>query len=283
MEIAKIKLFDTIKRYDKILFVFIFSIILYIIAAIYNQAFLHIVPTTSFLTWHTIFEFASILVSFSIFAVTYFIYEESGRLRMIILGCAFLAMGFLDAFHTLSFKGMATFFTANDTSNRATTLWVMSRLIGSIGFMSAILVPSNIICNIRKEFFAILTTSISIILFVIVTYSSNFFPAMLIEGQGLTNIKIIMEYIIILIMGITFLMVVAEYNQTSTKREYLFMIALILLIFSEFSFTNYGSVYDAYNYIGHLYKVVAYLILYKSIFIENIITPYKEMKKAKKS
>ena len=281
MEITKIKLFDDIKKYDKILFVFIFSVILYIIAAIFNQLFVDIMSVTSYLTWHIIFEFASILVSFSIFTVTYFIYDESGSLRMIVLGCSFLAMGFLDAFHALSYKGMTDFFIANETANRATTLWIFSRLIGSLGFMSAILIPSNIICNIKKGFFAIATTAFSIILFLLVTYYPDVFPAMLIEGQGLTYIKIFLEYIIIFVMGFTFIMVASEYNKINSNREYLFMIALILSIFSEFSFTNYGSVYDAFNYIGHLYKAVAYLILYKAIYIENISIPYREMKKAR--
>lgn len=281
MEIKKIRLFDNIKKYDKVIFVFIFSIILYIIAAYYNNVFVDIMSVASYLTWHIIFEFAGILVSFSLFTVTYFIYEESGSLRMIVLGCAFLAMGFLDAFHTLSFKGMADFFITNDTANRATTLWILSRVFGSLGFMSAVFIPSHIIYKIKKRFFAATTIVFTIILFLVVTYFPHFFPAMLIEGQGLTYIKIILEYIIILIMGVTFIMVVAEYKKTNSKREYMFMIALVLSIFSEFSFTNYGSVYDAFNYIGHLYKIIAYIILYKAIYIENVSVPYREMKIAR--
>lgn len=281
MDITKTKLFGNIKKYDKVIFVFMFSIILYIIAAIHNNAFVDIMSVTSYLTWHTIFEFASILVAFSIFTVTYFIYDESGSLMIIVLGCAFLAMGLLDAFHTFSYKGMADFFVANDTANRATTLWILSRLFGSLGFMSAILIPSPIISNIKKGLFAAVTTVFTFILFWIVTYFPDFFPTMFLDGHGLTYIKIFMEYVIIFIMGVTFIMVVAEYKQTNSNREYMFMIALTLLIFSEFAFTNYGSVYDAFNYIGHLYKVIAYMILYKAIYIENVSVPYREMKIAR--
>lgn len=270
------------KKFYTISFVFIFSVVIYIIAAIYNEVFVDLMSITSYLTWHIIFEFASILVSFSIFAITYFIYEESGNLKIMILGCAFLAMGFLDAFHTLSFKGMSDFFIANDTANRATTLWIFSRLIGSLGLMSAIMIPSNITFKIRKWFFSVITISFTICLFLLVTYYPNTFPQMLVEGYGITNLKIFLEYLIIFIMGISFIMVLRQYNKTQSKREYLFMIALILSIFSEFSFTNYGSVYDAFNYIGHLYKSLAYFILYRAIYIENISIPYREMKKAKR-
>jgi sigma-B regulation protein RsbU (phosphoserine phosphatase) len=104
---------------------------------------------------------------------------------------------------------------------------------------------------------------------------------MLIEGTGLTKVKIFMEYLIILTMTITLAMVSIEYKKTKTRQEYMFMIALIVLIFSEFAFTNYGSVYDAFNYIGHIYKIIAYMIFYKAIYIENISVPYREMKKAR--
>lgn len=281
MEAKKANLFNNIKRYDKILFVFLLSLIFYIIAALNNDIFINIMSVANYLTWHIIFEFSSIMVSFSIFTVTYFIYEESGSLRMIILGCAFLAMGFLDAFHTLSFKGMTDFFVSNTTANRATTLWVMSRTFGSLGFLAAAYIPSNISCNIKKRILAAATISFSIILFLAVTYFPDVFPAMLIEGAGLTKIKIIIEYLIIIIMGLTFIIVAVEYERTSSRREYMFMVALIFLIFSEFAFTNYGSVYDAFNYIGHIYKIIAYMILYKAIYIENVSEPYREMKKAR--
>lgn len=278
---TKANLIENIKRFNKIIFIFLLSIILYIIAAFTNDIFINLMSVASYLTWHIIFEFSSILVSFSIFTVTYFIYEESGSLRMIILGCAFLTMGFLDAFHTLSFKGMADFFVSNATANRATTLWVMSRIIGSIGFLASVYIPVNYKCQINKVFFSAVSLAFSIFMFIITTYFPHVFPAMLIEGVGLTKVKTFMEYLIIFIMIITLAMVYIEYKKTNTRREYMFMIALIVLIFSEFAFTNYGSVYDAFNYIGHIYKIIAYMIFYKAIYIENISEPYREMKKAR--
>ena len=281
MESINIRYLENLKLYKKIVLTFIFSLLLYITAGINNDLFMSFVSVTDYLTWHVIFEFASILVSFSIFTVTFFVYEESGNLSMIILGCAFLMMGLLDTFHTFSFKGMSDFFVSNATANRATTLWILSRTFGSLGFLLAVLIPDFNKSKKRKGIFAGITFSFSILLFIIVTYFPNAIPSMLIENLGLTRIKIIMEYVIILIMVITFIAVLSEYKRTSLRREHQFMIAIIFLIFSEFAFTNYGSVYDAFNYIGHIYKIIAYIILYKAIYIENVSEPYREMKKAR--
>lgn len=270
-----------IKNVFGIIFVLMFSIILFVVAAIYNNVFTEIMSVASYLTWHSLFEFASILFCFSIFTVTFFIYDESKKLSMIILGCTFLAIGILDFFHTLSYKGMADFFIPNISANRATILWIFSRTIGSAGFLAAVIIPQDRFCKIRKRFFVIFTILSVFFLFIIATYYPAIIPAMYIEGQGLTQIKIIMEYIIILIMGITFVKLTGLYKKNSKRREYHFMVAILYLIFSEFAFISYGSVYDAYNYIGHIYKFIAYGILYKAIYVENVSLPYREMKKAR--
>lgn len=274
----KLDLLDGIKKYNKIISIFFSAIIIYIIAIVFNNEFIEIMPVASFLTWHTMFEFSSILVSFSIFTIAYFIYEESRSLNMIIFGCAFLIMSYLDMFHTLSYKGMPDFFIANDTANRATLLWIFSRLFGTLGFMLASFISTEITSHVKKERFVIVTSIFSIGLFLIITYYPNIFPVMFIEGQGLTSIKILLEYIVILALMVTFVRVTTVYKRTKSNRDYLFMMALVLLIFSEFAFTNYGSAFDAFNYIGHFFKVIGYIILYKAIYVENLTKPYKELK-----
>ncbi|MDF2678520.1 MAG: rsbU, partial [Bacillota bacterium] len=277
----KIKILHIVKGFDKIIITFIFSILLFVFSAYFNNFFTEIMSVATYLTWHNLFEFASILASFSIFIVTYYIYEESKKLRMIVVGCAFLLMGSLDIFHTLSYKGMADFFIPNTCANRATTFWILSRSIGSIVFLTATFIPRKTKSNINRYYFVYPTSVLVIALLLIVTYYPNFFPPMFIEGQGLTNEKIFMEYMIIILMIITFVRYSISYKQYSLKQDYLCMLAILYLILSEFAFLSYGSVYDAYNYIGHIYKTIAYFILFKAIYADNVIIPYREMNRTK--
>jgi len=281
MRAKKIKILESIKRFDLIMIVFVFSLLLFVCTAYFNDIFEKIMSVATYLTWHNLFEFASILAAFSIFIVTFYIYEESGSLRMIILGCAFLTMGALDLFHTLSYKGMVDFFIANTSANRATTFWILSRMIGSIMILVAVNIPIKIKSKIKKWFFIIPTFIIVISVFFLATYYPNIIPSMFIEGQGLTREKIFLEYLIVIIMGITFIKVAIEYKNENNMQEYLFMIGILLSIFSEFAFISYASVYDGYNYLGHIYKIIAYFILFKAIYAENVSVPYREMKKTK--
>ena len=184
------------KVYERIFFTVVISILLYLIAAQYNNLFIDLVSVADYLTWHIIFEFASILVSFSIFTVTFFVYEESASLNMILLGCAFLTMGLLDAFHTFSFQGMPDFFVSNLEANRATSLWILSRFLGSMGLLLAVSIPKDRKSNKPKFLFASITVGISLFLFFIVTYLPNFLPPMHYSDGSLSTIKIYMEYII---------------------------------------------------------------------------------------
>lgn len=268
------------KQYRNVFIVFAISTLLFIFTAFNNDLFNRIMSVATYLTWHNLLEFSSILVSFSIFTVTYYIYDESRNLQAIILGCSFLAMGALDAFHTLTYKGMADFFIANTDANRATTLWILSRFIGSIGFLFSVSIPYDVKSNINRHIFVLPTIALVSFIFILVTFYPEFFPYMFVEGQGLTRDKIFMEYLIVFIMGITFIKVLFEYNKTNSRREYLFLIALLISVFSELAFATYANVYDTLNYLGHIYKIIAYLILYKAIYVINVVVPYREMIKA---
>lgn len=270
-----------LKKYWEIAIVLLLSLILFCFAAIANNLFNKVMSAATFLTWHSLFEFVSIFSAFSIFIVTYYTYEENRSLRMIIFSCAFLFMGAIDVFHTLSYKGMADFFIANTSANRATTFWILSRMIGSIGLLAGFTVSKNKTINISKMFFIIPSLILILSIFITVTYYPYFLPTMFIDGYGLTNVKIILEYVIILILIITLLKVIQEYKKTKLSKEYLFIIGILMSIFSEIAFVSYASVYDAYNYLGHMYKLISYFILFQAIYTTNVKMPYREMLKAK--
>lgn len=75
----------------------------------FEREFEQIMSIANYLTWHYLFEFISILVSFSVFVVSYYTYDQTRNLRTVFLGSVFFTIGMIDMFHTLSFKGMPDF------------------------------------------------------------------------------------------------------------------------------------------------------------------------------
>jgi len=101
------------------------------------------------------------------------------------------------------------------------------------------------------------------------------FPDCFIDGQGLTRFKVISEYII----SIVFLGAIAKlYFERDYINQFLYKImiaAMVVTILSEMSFTLYTDVYGLMNFIGHIFKIIAYYLVYWGIFLYGINAPYE--------
>jgi sigma-B regulation protein RsbU (phosphoserine phosphatase) len=188
----------------------------------------------------------------------------------------------VDFFHMLSYKGMPAFLINNPESNRATTFWIIARLLSAFYFILAVYMNLEKRSKINKKFFALTAFFISIIILIVVTYYPDFLPPMYIEGKGLTPLKIVLEYLIILLLAVSGTKSLIMYIKTGDKLSALMCGSLILGIFSELAFVSYDQVYDIYNYIGHIYKVIAYSMLFVLAFVRNVQQPYIELYEAER-
>ncbi|HHW47769.1 MAG TPA: SpoIIE family protein phosphatase [Clostridiaceae bacterium] len=258
----------------------IFSILLFKFAYLFEDNFYRIMDVATYLTWHNIFEFTGILVCFAVFVVSYFTYEQTQNLRRVFLGCVFLAVGMVEMFHTLSFKGMPDFFVPNKCANRATTFWILSRILLALGLLISECIPAEKKSVINRRVFMLPAVALSLLILVVATYFPHLLPPMYIEGKGLTQTKIVLEYVVIFLLIASTVLLIREYKKNRDSLQILFCSALILIIFSELAFVSYFLVYDIYNYLGHIYKFISYFIIFKVIFVENVQKPYIELKEA---
>ncbi|MDQ2086283.1 MASE3 domain-containing protein [Herbivorax sp. ANBcel31] len=275
------KIFTKYKQYIILIITGLAAFSLFEIVGLFEEEFEQIMSIANYLTWHYLFEFISILVSFSVFVVSYYTYDQTRNLRTVFLGSVFFTIAMVDMFHTLSFKGMPDFFIENIGANRSTTFWIIARFISSIGFLIATIIPPKQKSKIRKEVFLIVPMFISVFFLVTVTYYPNLFPPMFVDGQGLTSYKIYSEYVIILLFAVATFRLIAEYKKGKDRVIFLFAISLIISIFSEIAFVLYVSVYDIYNYLGHIYKFIAFFIIFRAILISSIKKPYLQLYTAK--
>lgn len=274
--------FKTYKYYIYLIGVFVFSLVLFRFAYLFQSAFDNLMSVATYLTWHSLFEFAGIVVSFAVFVTSYYTYNQTRNLRFIFLGAVFLFMGQLDLFHTLSYKGMPEFFVSNVCcANRATTFWIISRIFGSVGIALATFIPKQKETRINRVIFAFPSIVLSIFFLIVATYYPDMLPRMYIEGQGLTQAKIIFEYVIVVFLIVAIVKFLLEYKRTSDSATILFVGGLLLSVFSEFAFIKYNNPYDIHNYIGHVYKVLAFYFIFKGTFITSVQRPYMELSEAK--
>ena len=175
-----------------------------------SERYYTVLKIRSFLYYHTFLEFFNIVISFMIFTISYYTYKRNRNTRLLIYFCTFFIVGFIDFFHTMTYSGMPGFF-GESSIPVATTFWMMGRLIFSIGilFAASISIEGKTFHK-RSPYLGIM-----IILVAIILYSVNnhidYFPAMFIEGKGLTPLKVTIEYLVMTLLGIAILFFLKNY------------------------------------------------------------------------
>lgn len=231
-----------------------------------------------FLPIHTNIEFFCVFVALCTFTVTWYSYLNNCSSYSYFLGLGLLAVGMIDLFHLYSYEGMPAIFT-EACPNKATLYHVIGRLIMSISFLISIFLYKKEYCPIgrlRHYFFA---GTIMLVFFILITVSwfPGIYPEMYIKGSGLTEAKVICEYIIIT------LLVTATGGYLWLYRKYMdsylqfIIITLMISVFSELCFVSYQSSYDSTNLLGHIYRFASYIIIYIAIFMNNVKRPYLEL------
>jgi len=169
--------------------------ILNFILAIIAIALLYESSLYNYLLFHTIAETFSICIAFTVFLLSWNSIRYLKNNYLILVGIAYFFIGFLDLFHTMSYKGMQIF---KDYDYYANQLWIAARYFESIILLIAFIsVRSKKKVNpyILFGYYCIVTTLIMLSIFV-----WKIFPVCFIDGVGLTPFKKYSEYIICLIL-----------------------------------------------------------------------------------
>lgn len=223
----------------------------------------------NYLLFHGIVELSSIIVAFSCMIIALGNHKISKNSFLIFIGIACSFVGCFDMVHTFAYKGMNIL--AGDTTNRATQFWIIARYMESISFLLAFLFINK---SVKPKTLFIPYTVLSITLLLSVSYF-DIFPDCYITGTGLTNFKIISEYLISLIFAASILLMNINKEKFS-QNIYSFMIsALYFKIASELSFTLYIDVMGLLNMIGHIFKFIACYFLYKALVKSMLDIPYE--------
>lgn len=234
-----------------------------------------------YLPLHVFLENISIIVSMMVFAVGWNSHNRNLSGNVVLLACIYFSVALLDFAHTVSYGGMPDFISPNDAQKHL-NFWLSARLFAAVALLVVALSPwQRTIARITR--YLTLAAWLGVTLFIIwaVIYHQSWLPDTFIQGSGLTAFKKNVEYAIILINIAT-----AALFWRAMKTPQIFKIELLFtaactLAMSEFFFTLYTTMTGSYNVLGHIYKVIAYLLIYRAIVVEVIEEPYKLLEQAK--
>jgi PAS domain S-box-containing protein len=234
----------------------------------------------AYLVFHNVAEFFSIMVSLSVFGVGWYAYDQSKDRHALFLGTAFLAVGLIDFMHALGNAAMPAFITANST-NKSTQYWIAARLLDASALLaSAFIYPDRPVRGLTKRNLLTAALVACALVFTGVTFFPSHLPATFIKGVGLTAFKVGSECLVISLLLLALGAYWQRMKRTGDGLLIYYMAAFVIAIVGEAAFASYKTGFDSYNVLGHVYKVVAFYLIYRAAFAASVRKPYLQLSEA---
>src|SRR3990167_3310554 len=231
-----------------------------------------------FPTWlHTVSEFFAIAVALLLFSVTWHSYRTESAGNLLLLACGFLAVGLLDMAHVLSYRGMPDFITPSSPS-KAIDFWLFARLLAAACLLTVSLRGWQPLRWVGTRFYLLAASLLLVASMVYLQlWYPQLFPPTFIEGQGLTPLKIQLEWLVIVLLCVAATSFWWASRSAQTYDAHCLFLVAAVSILVELCFTAYTNVHDIFSLLGHLYKIVAYACLYQVMFISSVRAPYRRL------
>ena len=231
-----------------------------------------------YLVPHSLLEMGAILVALMSAVSIFQGHRRTLPTSFLVMGCAFMLSAFFDMVHIFSYDGMPDFVSEASVS-KAIHFW----LAGRTAFIIALLAPCLLTARpVPRRYLPVafgLTLAIGLAVSWIGLFHLDFLPETFIVGSGLTAWKIGYEWALALSAVLAAVLLLgARRLPEGTNAGWLAVAALATGI-SELCFTLYATAFDVFNLLGHLYKVVAYAMIYHAIYSSRMVYPYQQLQK----
>jgi diguanylate cyclase (GGDEF)-like protein/PAS domain S-box-containing protein len=232
----------------------------------------------TFLLWHTAIEMFAVVVAVLVFITGYRATLSQRQGAVVLLGLAFLGVGMLDFLHAMSYVGMPDMGAPN-SPHKSIYFWLAARLLAACALLAYAWLPAVgglFLANRRLGVLAVVLATVA--LAVPGALFPERIPALYLSEQGLTPLKVGLEWLTVVIHLGTLAVLWARRRTLMHECLAAVAFAVALSAVSELFMTLLGIVdTNAANAIGHMYKVVAYLYLFQATFTESIRRPMERL------
>lgn len=217
---------------------------------------------------HTVLELTSVCIGVATFMVIWS-KQEKGTGINDILGFGFLVVSIFDFMHTYYYKGLIT--TGGLSGEISIRFWLLARFTEVAILTIFSFFPY--FKSYNKYMVFVIALLVSSIGYYITHLDSRLIPVFL-NGQACTDIKIALEYTVILMAILCIIKLRNSVDKESFISFKSLYVCIFLIIPSEVCFTLYNSSSSFWVVLGHVLKVTRYCYLYKAVFESSVRHPY---------
>jgi diguanylate cyclase (GGDEF)-like protein len=231
---------------------------------------------TSMLTVHLLLELFAIVIALLIVVIAWNTFDAIDESAPNVLISGLLIVAFCDIAHALTYAGMPDFLMPASTP-RAIFFWLTGRSFEAI---TLLLVVLNWYPRIPKAAWLLLSAGIIVPLYWLGSWGLDYFPTTFIPGMGVTDFKAHYEYVLCLLNLVVAYLFWRKAARSNQQRDYLLSLSAFVMGIGEIMFTTYVAPSDFQNIFGHLFKLIAYSLLYWTTFVTSIRAPFNEIKRS---
>ncbi len=248
---------------------------LFLLAALPRLAFT--LPGAAYVALHALVEIALVVVCFTTFAVQWYAAgAEARNARARFVAAAFLGVGLLEAVHLLAFPAPVAFASAESTGH-GIWYWLSARAWTVASLLASAFVPVESDRPwLRRS--TLLGATVAIAALVIGAEAA--FPGAsgaFYAGGAVTSVKRAIELAIAAGAGFAAVLHARDVARGEEASRAI-AAALALMVLSQLCFALYGTPYDAFNLLGHVYLAVAFYLVFDALFVSTLLWPYARLR-----
>lgn len=220
-------------------------------------------------------ELLALVLSFTIFVITWYAYGKSKDDHSLFIGAAFLLIGVLTLYHMLSFPFMPSFITPNSL-HKSAFFWGMLLMVTSILFLISAFVHSGNWSYIIKK--PVLFVEVNIISFILLTTGLIYYnkiPTLVYTDKSHSSSFLYVVILSSIIIAYSVFLYIKRFQKKPQNHLICLVYSLVILIFSNISY-----LYS--DYAGNLLKAACFYFVYLAVYRSSVELPYEKLTVAEK-
>jgi diguanylate cyclase (GGDEF)-like protein/PAS domain S-box-containing protein len=232
----------------------------------------------SYTQWHTLLELVSMLVCGAIAAVAWNARELEVPRSVHLLGSACAGALLLDLAHTLSFPGMPALGDVNDPT-RTAALFMAGRLLIAAAMLCVAALPWR---GDEPRWTRYAPVAVAVYVLAVGAWTLRWphsVPTLVVDGQSLSFAKQAGEGVLVGCFLVAAALFVRRSAAPTPPPFHVpsLLSAAVLMAIGEAVFTMFTRLTDLALVVGHVYKVLGFWMVYRTIVADSIRLPYQRL------
>jgi two-component system sensor histidine kinase EvgS len=236
---------------------------------------------TSYAPLHTFMEMFAIVIAMLIFGVAWNAYSSERPGNLLILAGGFLAVGLIALADMLAWAGMPSF-VAPGGHGEPTNFQLAARLLTAVTLLAIALRQWQPVASLAARYL-LLATSIAVtgLVYWVGLYHADLFPRTLAGAKGLTALQAAVPSFIIAALVASGWFLLQDARRRGSFSTLCLFAACMLYVLGELCFAQYSDPGDRFDMLGHVYKIAAYAMVYRAVFVHAVRSPFERLSRAR--